>query len=245
MTALLLAAALAMQIPAAAKDKNKAKDEKTHHTKMSIWSYSNNQGDFSFILVNQGGEGLSGSGDRTDFVEAGRLGKTSDSDLLWARLDDNTYVIRDQATVEKARKAMEPVKALSGQQSALGDQQSKLGDQQSALGDKQSALGDQQSDLGDRQARISEKIADRQAKGSPIDDLERELDKIEQQQEDLQRQQDALQRQQDALQRQQEPLQRQQEALGAQCDKLSRKMNDDIEALVREAVKSGLAVRQI
>jgi chromosome segregation ATPase len=238
MTALLLAAALSMQAPVAAKDKG-------HTQSRTIWSHTDDSNrDFSYIIVEEGGDNMSGCGDMADYNEAARLAKSSGQDLVWARLDGKRYVILDKGVVEKTRKAMEPVKALGAQQSAVGDQQSKLGDKQSALGDKQSALGDKQSELGDRQARISEKISERQAKGSPTDDLERELDKIQQQQEELQRQQDALQRQQDALQRQQEPLQRQQEALGAQCEKLSRKMNDEIEALVRDAVKSGLAQRQ-
>ena len=48
----------------------------------------------------------------------------------------------------------------------------------------------------------------------------------------------------DALGKQQEPLSRQQQQLGAQSEKLSRKMNEDVEAMVREAVKAGLVIHQ-
>jgi DNA repair exonuclease SbcCD ATPase subunit len=243
-TALLLAAALAMQAPVAAKEKDRTKEARKQ-TKTSIWIH-NHSGvrDFSYILVEDGGEGMSGSAEMSDYQEAGRLGKTSGQDLVWANLEGKRYVILDKGVVGKVRAAMQPVRALGEQQSALGDQQSRLGDRQSELGDRQSELGDKQSELGDREAELSEKIADRQAAGRSTDDLRKEMKAVRDEAQRLNRQQDDLARQQEALAKQQEPLSRQQDALSAQSDKLSHKMNDDIEALIRDAVKSGLAVLQ-
>lgn len=236
MTAMLLAAAISMQSPVAAKDKS-------HH--QTIWSFGDDShGDFAFILVEKGGDEMSGTAQMQDYAEAGKLGKTSDQALLWAQLDGEHYVIRDKATVGRARKAMEPLKAVSDQQARLGDQQAKLGEQQERLGQRQERLGQRQVELGQRQARLSEEIVQREGRGSPTDDLQRELDAARDESENLSRQQNDLGQQQNTLSRQHEPLSRQQRALGEQAGKLSRALNDDIEALVREAVKSGLAAKQ-
>jgi len=238
MTALLLAAAISLHAPVAAKGKS-------HTQTQTIWSHTDDSGrDFSFILVEDQGEALSGSGEMADYKEAERMGKQSGEDMVWAKFEGHRYLILDKGVVTKVHKAMEPLKAVSEQQGKLGEQQGRLGEQQGRLGEQQGRLGEQQARLGEREARINEQIARAQSEGRSTKDLERDLDAVHDEAETLSRRQDDLSREQNALSRQQDPLSKQQQALGEQSEKLSRKMNEDVEAMVREAVKSGLAVKQ-
>jgi hypothetical protein len=238
MAALLLAAAISVRSPVSAEGRS-------HTQTQTIWSHTDDSGrDFSFILVEESGEALSGSGEMADYQEAERIGKQSGEDLVWARFDGHPYLILDKGVVAKVRKSMEPLKAVSEQQGKLGEQQGRLGEQQGRLGERQGRLGEDQARLAEREARISEKMARAEADGGSTKELQKELDAVRDEQDDLSRQQNELSRQQSALSNQQEPLSRQQQALGEQSEKLSRKMNEDVESMVREAVKSGLAVKQ-
>ena len=96
---------------------------------------------------------------------------------------------------------------------ALFEPQRALGAQQSELGSRQAALGQQQAQLGAQQARLGL----RQVSSSPHDA--------------------------EVLGRQQDDLGRQQDALGREQDRLSRVAEDQLRAVVDEAIRSGLAQR--
>lgn len=101
---LLTSASLLPGTSSAAKDK--VKDKTDGHT-MSIWSHTDDSNkDFSFILVENDGETLSGSGDVADDKEAGCVGRDSGEDIVWARLEGQTYLIMDSALVQRARQAV-------------------------------------------------------------------------------------------------------------------------------------------
>ncbi|HEX5258005.1 MAG TPA: hypothetical protein VFW35_04390 [Sphingomicrobium sp.] len=149
----------------------------------------------------------------SDDIRRARALRSGTEELLYVRQDGAAYVIRDPATLRAARALFEP-------QEALGAQQAELGSRQAALGSRQAALGAEQARLGARQA---------DARPSEQAELGR-------QQEDLGRRQDALGRDQDALGRQQD-------ALGREQDRVARIAEEKLQALVADALRSGLAQR--
>jgi bla regulator protein blaR1 len=139
--------------------------------------------------------------------------RTDTQGLLYVRQGSSAYVIRDPATIRKAESFFEPEEALGARQTELGSQQTELGRQQSRLGAQQAAL------------------SNRQANGSPREG------------EDLARREEELSRQQEALGKQQEALGRKQEELGRQQDRVARIASEQVQSLIGDALRSGLAQR--
>ena len=54
-------------------------------------------------------------------------------DFIWFERDEKSYVIRDQATIDRAKKFWAPQEELGKKQEALGQQQEALGKQQEEL----------------------------------------------------------------------------------------------------------------
>ena len=84
------------------------------------------------ILV-EGDEQMSGSGDTQDWRAVNRLRRAIDGDFLWVRIGGQRYLIEDAEALEELKAVFEPQRELGEQQSRLGDQQSSLGDRQSEL----------------------------------------------------------------------------------------------------------------
>ena len=173
----------------------------------------------SWILLNAGSESVTMSGS-TDDVRRARALRTGREALLYVRQNGTAWVIRDPATLRRAE-------AIFAPQRAMGARQAELGARQAALGSRQAALGSQQATLGSEQARLGA----RQASAPP-----RAAEALGHQQSALGDQQDALGRQQDELGRQQDALGRQQDALGQQ-DRLGREAQEQLRALVAEAIR--------
>jgi len=61
-----------------------------------------------------------------------KLRKNIQGDFIWFERDEKSYVIRDQATIDRAKKLWDP-------QEKLGKKQEELGKQQEALGNNRRA----------------------------------------------------------------------------------------------------------
>ena len=149
----------------------------------------------------------------SDDLSRARALRVGNEALLYVRQGGAAYVIRDPATLHQARALFEP-------QEALGAQQAELGSRQAELGSRQAALGSQQAELGSRQA-----------------------DATPSQAADLARQQSELAQRQGELGQQQAALGEQQSALGREQSRLARVAQDQLEALVADAMRRGLAQR--
>ena len=166
----------------------------------------------SYVLYADGSDSSTGSGDADDWRRAKAL-RAGNAPFLYVRDDGAAYVIRDPATLARAKAIMAP--------------QQELGRQQGALGRQQGALGRQQGALGREQARIGRLMADASA---------REMGELGRQQGDLGRRQSTLGAQQAALGSQQARLGREQARLAALAEPKFR-------ALVADAIRSGAAQR--
>jgi hypothetical protein len=169
-------------------------------------------GRMTYVLFSPGSESLSMSGSMDD-VRLARSLRTGDEAMLYVRKDGATYVIRDSATLAKAREIFKPQEEMGARQAELGSRQAELGARQARLGAEQARIGLLQAEAGSRE------------------------------QAELGRQQGELGRQQGELGEQQGELGRQQGELGRQQARLGRVAQEQLRALVADAIGRGVAQR--
>ena len=122
------------------------------------------------------------------------------------------YVERgDKTYVVTDGDTLDRVRHILLPQTQLGYKQATLGSQQAALGTKQAALGLEQARVAMQQASAA------------------------------QSKREALEKKQAALSRQQEALSKQQEALGAKQDALEKDSDAQIDTVLDQAIREGLA----
>jgi beta-lactamase regulating signal transducer with metallopeptidase domain len=201
-----------------------------------------------FALVD--GDSVVVNGSDADTAAAGRLRKTGAS-ALWFRRGDKGYVIRDKATLDRAKAIYAPVLALSREQGVLGARQGQLGAEQGELGAKQGQLGAQQGRIGALQAQLAGEQAMLAAQAGLHEGRTPPAAgqaKLEAHRHELQQQTAAMGKQQAELGKQQAELDERQKALGEQQAQLGVRQREarnhamhSIGQLVDEALARGLA----
>ena len=166
----------------------------------------------SYVFYADGSGSSTGSGDTDDWRRAQAL-RAGNAPFLYVREGGSAYVIRDAATLARAKAIMAP--------------QQELGRRQGALGRQQGELGRRQGTLGAEQARLGRLMADARA---------REMG-------DLGRQQAALGRQQSELGAQQAALGAKQAELGRQQAEAAKAAQPQFRALIADAIRRGVAQR--
>jgi beta-lactamase regulating signal transducer with metallopeptidase domain len=216
----------------------------------TLRGYSHSYGyddDSRFVIVTGNSDSITMSGSTEDAHHAEKLRKQIPGDFIWFERDEQSYIIRDQATIARARQFWQPEEALGAKQAALGKQQEALGKQQEALGDKQRQV---QVKVPDMTAQLDKLKAElKQLSSGATQD---QLGKIQSEMGELQsrlsetqseagEQQSALGEQQSALGAQQSKLGEQQSELGRQQSELSREAARKMKGLLDEAIKNGTA----
>ncbi len=200
-----------------------------------------------FVIVTGNSDSLTMSGSIEDARHVEKLRKSIGGDFIWFERDEKSYVIRDQATVDGARKLFAPEEELGKKQEALGEQQEALGKQQEALGAKMEQV---QVKVPDMTAALDSLKAKLQKLGptatmDQIGDLQSEIGELQSKIGDIQSQagdqQGKLGEQMGALGEKQGKLGEQQGELGEQQAKLAHEANQKIRSLFDEAIKSGTA----
>ncbi len=198
----------------------------------------------TYISVSGNSESY-GTDHPSEFVEF--LQEKIPGDFIWFRRDGKSYVIRDAATIKRAKDFFAAVQELDKKQEELGKQQEALGEKQEALGKEQEevhvqipdmtedlhkleaelkALGASgtQEDLG----RIQEKIGDLQSKLGELQSVAGE-------------EQGKLGEKQGALGEEQGKLGEQQGELGRQQEEVFKGASGQMKALIDDAIAKGLA----
>ncbi|HEX6904786.1 MAG TPA: M56 family metallopeptidase [Thermoanaerobaculia bacterium] len=188
------------------------------------YSYSYNDNGNSWIILK--GENNTIMNGSTRDIEKVRQLRKGGEDIFWFRRDGKAYVVRDAATLAQVEKIWEPIGELGAKQGELGAQQGALGGKQGALGAKQGALGAQQGTLA----------AERVRRGSEADERE-----IEKRQREIEKDMDQLSREMEDLGGEMEALGRQMEDLGRRMEAASAKAEKDMQALMAQAIRSGVA----
>ncbi len=208
------------------------------------YGYDNDQ---RFVIVSGKTDSLTMSGTSEDARHVEKLKKSIQGDFIWFQRDEKSYIIRDQATVDRARAFWAP--------------QEELGKKQEELGKQQEALGKQQEELGERMEQVKVKVPDMTAE---LDKLKAELkqlnssatmeqvghiqseigelqSKIGELQSKAGEKQGELGEQQGALGEKQGKLGEQQGELGRQQGELAEKAVRQMKELLDEAITKGTA----
>jgi beta-lactamase regulating signal transducer with metallopeptidase domain len=218
--------------------------------KGSSYSYGYDD-DQRFVIVSGQSDSLTMSGSTEDATHAEKLRKQIPGDFIWFERDEKSYVIRDQATIDRARKFWAPQEELGKKQEELGKQQEILGEQQQALGTQMEQVHinvpDMTAELDALKAKLKQlnsgatmdQVGQIQ---SEIGDLQSKIGELQSQAGE---QQSKLGEQQGALGEKQGKLGEQQGELGRQQGELARKAAHEMKQLLDEAIKKGTAQPEI
>jgi hypothetical protein len=172
-----------------------------------------------------------------------RLQKTEKAPFLWFRHEGRDYVIRDPRLIERAEQIVEPQSRLGKAQGELGGVQGELGGQQGRVGSEQGEYGRQIAGLAYRESELRSKLRRQNLSASEERRLEAELDEIEELRVRVQAAMQSLARGQGQMAARQAGLARRQAELARRQAEVSRIVTRDLQALVREALRDGRAIR--
>jgi bla regulator protein BlaR1 len=210
------------------------------------YSYGYND-DQRFVIVTGSTDSLTMSGSVDDARHVEKLRKSISGDFIWFQSDEKSYIIRDQATIDRARKLWAPQEELGKKQEELGKQQEALGKQQEELGAKMEQIHvnvpDMTAELDKLKAELKKLSAGATAEQvgevqSEIGDLQSKIGDIQSQAGD---QQSKLGEQMSALGEKQGKLGEEQGKLGEQQGQLAQEASRQMKKLLDEAIAKGIA----
>jgi beta-lactamase regulating signal transducer with metallopeptidase domain len=110
-------------------------DQRSNNVYRQGFSYAYGYDDDQrFVIVSGKSDAFTMSGTGEDARHVENLKKRIPGDFIWFQRDEKSYIIRDQATVDRALQLWAPQQELGRKQAELGRQQEALGKQQEALG---------------------------------------------------------------------------------------------------------------
>jgi bla regulator protein blaR1 len=181
-----------------------------------------------------------------DMPSIQRLRAASHDPLLWFRHAGKAYVVRDPATIARARQAYAPTSELAHAQGQLARQQGELARQQGAIARRHAAFAREQAALARQQAAIArETVRDTAGSDAAARDRESRQRELEQQQAKLEQRQQAAEQavasQQRALETRQADLERQQQALERRQQATAQQADQRMQQVLLEALRQGKA----
>ena len=217
------------------------------HGSSYAYGYDDEQ---SFVIASGKTDSLTMSGSTQDAETVEELRKKIPGDFIWFRRNGKSYIIRDQATIDRARRFWAP--------------QEELGQKQQELGKQQEALGKQQEELGAQMEQIHVKVPDMTAEldklkaelkqlnsGATLEqvgEIQSEIGELQSRVGELQseagEQQSKLGEQMGGLGEKQGKLGAKQGELGRQQGELARQASRQMKQLLDEALSKGTAQPQ-
>lgn len=200
-----------------------------------------------FVIVSANSDDFTMSGSGSDARHAIKLKKQISGDFIWFERDDKYYVIRDPATVDRAKKLWAPQQELGDKQEELGRQQEELGKQQEALGQKMEKVQVKVPDISAELDRLKAKLQKLgpSATMEQIGDLQSEIGELQSKIGDIEsqagEQQSKLGDLMGELGEKQGKLGEQQGKLGELQEKLSEEATRQMKLLFDEAITKGTA----
>jgi beta-lactamase regulating signal transducer with metallopeptidase domain len=200
-----------------------------------------------FVIVSGKTDSLTMSGTSEDARHVEKLRKQIPGDFIWFQRDEKSYIIRDPATIDRARKLWAPQEELGKKQEALGKQQEALGKQQEALGDKMGqvhvSVPDMTAELDKLKAELKQLNAS--ATMEQVGHIQSEIGELQSRIGELQSragdQQGKLGEQMGALGEKQGKLGEEQGELGRQQGELAREASRQMTKLFDDAIAKGIA----
>jgi beta-lactamase regulating signal transducer with metallopeptidase domain len=200
-----------------------------------------------FVIVSGKSDVLTMSGSTEDARHVEKLRKSIPGDFIWFERDEKPYVIRDQATIDRARSFWAPEEELGKKQEALGEQQEILGKQQEALGAKMEQIHVSVPDMSAQLDKLKAELK-QLSSGATVEQvghIQEEIGELQSKIGDIQShagdQQGKLGEEMGALGEKQGALGEQQGKLGEQQAKLAEEASRQMKQLLDEAIKTGKA----
>jgi len=212
------------------------------------YSYASGYDDeqrFVIVTGNSDSVTMSGSGEDARHVE--KLKKTIPGDFIWFERDEKSYIIRDQATIERARKLWAPQEELGKKQEELGKQQEALGKKQEEMGARMEQIHVKVPDMTAELDKLRAEMKELSAGATPdqIGKLQSEIGELQSKIGEIQshagEQQGKLGEEMGALGEEQGKLGEQQGKLGEQQGELAERASRQMKQLLDEAIKNGTA----
>ena len=214
-----------------------------HHGSYS-YGYDDEQ---RFVIVSGNSDSMTMSGTGDDARHVERLKKQISGDFIWFQRDEKSYIIRDKATVDRARSFWAPQEELGKKQEELGKQQEELGRQQEELGSKMEQVKVHVPDMTAQLDALKAKLQKLgpEATMEQIGDLQSEIGELQSRLGEIQgeagEQQGKFGKLQGELGEKQGKLGEQQGKLGEQQAELAEKATKQMKSLLDEAIKNGKA----
>jgi beta-lactamase regulating signal transducer with metallopeptidase domain len=210
-------------------------------------------GDGHQFVISSGNTYISVSGDSesygtdhpSEFVEF--LQEKNPGDFIWFRHGGKSYLIRDAATIKRAKDFFSPVQELDKKQEDLGQQQEALGEKQEALGKQQEEVHVQIPDMSEDLRKLEAELKALGSSGSQEDlgriqgaigELQSKLGEL---QSKAGEEQGKLGEKQGALGEQQGKLGELQGELGRQQGQIFKEASRQMKTLIDDAMARGLA----
>jgi len=229
---------------AAKSDQDRDTTENRHRGFWYRYGYDDEQ---RFVIVSGKSDSFTMSGSGEDARHVEKLKQHIPGDFIWFERDEKSYIIRDQATVDRARQLWAPQEELGRKQAVLGKQQEALGKQQEELGKRMQAVRvkvpDMSAELDKLKAELQQLGPDASVEqiGRIQSEIGRLQSKIGRIQSDAGDEQGKLGEEMGALGEKQGALGRQQGELGRQQGELAEKANREMKQLLDDAIKKGTA----
>ena len=205
-----------------------------------------------FVIVSGKTDSLTMSGSTEDARHVEKLRKQIPGDFIWFQRDEKSYVIRDQATVDRARKLWEPQQEPGKKQEALGKQQEALGKQQQELGAKMQEIRVNVPDMNADLEKLKAELKQLSSSGATVEQvghIQSEIGELQSKIGDLQShagdQQGKLGEAMGALGEKQGKLGEQQGELGRRQGELAEQATRQMKQLLDEAITKGIAQPEI
>ena len=201
----------------------------------------------TYISVSGNSESY-GTDHPSEFVEF--LQEKNSGDFIWFRRDGKSYLIRDAATIKRAKDFFAQVQELDKKHEELGKQQEALGEKQEALGKQQEEVHVQIPDMTEDLHKLEAELKALGASGTQ-EDLGRIQERIGELQSKLGElqsvageEQGKLGEKQGALGEEQGKLGELQGELGRQQEEVFKNASHQMKALIDDAIAHGLAKRE-
>jgi hypothetical protein len=169
----------------------------------------------AYVVLYDDSRTMCGDPDALRAAEAQRRGH---EDLIWFRVDDDTYVIRDQGTIAETI--------------AMFEARSRVHDRQAALADRQAEMAEREFEIAEQQAKIRDEIV-RVDKASQAT--------IEDKRVETSRKVEKIARERSRMQSEQVQLEAKQEALAAELAARSTAALDGFSRMISDAITNGTA----
>jgi len=198
----------------------------------------------TYISVSGNSESY-GTDHPSEFVEF--LQEKISGDFIWFRRDGKSYVIRDPATIKRAKDFFAAVQELDKKQEELGKQQEALGEKQEALGKEQEEVHVQIPDMTEDLHKLEAELKKLGASGTQEDlgRIQGEIGELQSKLGGLQSvagdEQGKMGEKQGALGEQQGKLGELQGELGRQQEQIFKAASRQMKSLIDDAVAHGLA----